>query len=318
MSTPVGVEKLYVSLTATALGCSLCIVTWSVMLCIRAPGLALRGTGGSKSIDLAVLTLAGEDSEDDEDSGAKGDFADRMKRQMQLKAARMKVAQQKGKSGKAIERMSNQRMEEMIDFQESSDDSDGGKPAHDDHEKKSKLSLKRARRSSKEDEEDKGFRIAGERSGAERRELRQRKKLEEDREKETLAKLGAFSKSLRNAGDDAGEEAAPTHADITAEVPKSWRPSSSGGTSMADKLAAMDSEDEEEDEDDEGWMTHTLTFQKTAADLRRERAQMDSLEVKDSRSGKDAKYDQRSFHERRLKPDAAQKSRGPDSKGRRW
>jgi hypothetical protein len=60
MSTPVGVEKLYVSLTATALGCSLCIVTWSVMLCIRAPGLALRGTGGSKSIDLAVLTLKEE------------------------------------------------------------------------------------------------------------------------------------------------------------------------------------------------------------------------------------------------------------------
>jgi hypothetical protein len=58
--TPHPIEKLYVSLTATALGCSLCIVTWSVMLCIRGPGLALRGTGGSKSIDLAVKTLKEE------------------------------------------------------------------------------------------------------------------------------------------------------------------------------------------------------------------------------------------------------------------
>jgi len=265
-----------------------------------------------------------EEAQDPNEAGL--DFAERMRRQMQLRSARLNVAKNKGKTQKQIEKMSAQRMEEMIDFkdsdEESEDEDDDRKTkkkqkkkessdeAEDDEvrEKKTKLNLKKARKIVKEElKDDSGFKIAGERSGAERRAKREVKKLTADREKFTLAKLDAFRSALKEDGESEDAAGKKRKAE-EAEVPKSWKP-----VSMADKLAAI-SDEEEEDEDDEGWQNHTLSFERTAADIRREKAQMESLETKDSRVP--GKGDNRSFHERRLRPDLSGKGEGKVGKGK--
>ena len=94
--------------------------------------------------------------------------------------------------------------------------------------------------------------------------------------------------------------------------------------------AWMDAEsEEEEEEEDDDWMTHDLTFTRTAADLRKERADMAGLVTLDprwpphtsnaalivairirlSKDGSKKKHDSRSFHERRLKPGAEKRDK---------
>ena len=78
----------------------------------------------------------------------------------------------------------------------------------------------------------------------------------------------------------------------------------------------LDAESEEEESEDDGsWMTHELTFQRTAADLRKERADMAGLLTLDPREartkdGKKKQFDGRSQHERRLKPGVQKQDRG--------
>ena len=74
-------------------------------------------------------------------------------------------AAQGKKSEKQLERAQEQRMEEMIEYTDSEPDDDEEQP------KKSALSLKKIRRA-KEGSEDPAFKIAGDRSGAERRDKR--------------------------------------------------------------------------------------------------------------------------------------------------
>jgi len=71
---------------------------------------------------------------------------------------------------------------------------------------------------------------------------------------------------------------------------------------MADRLAQMDDEEEDDEEDDDAdWASHTLKFEKTAYDRRRENAEMASLETRDTRAP--GTGDNRSLHERRLRPE---------------
>ena len=133
--------------------------------------------------------------------------------------------------------------------------------------------------------------------------LRHIKKLQEHKEKDTLAKLSLFTNQIREAKKDTSTEGLEGKQ-FEAEVPKSWK--NGDGGSMSDRLA--DIEDEEEDEeDDTDWRSHTLVFEKTAEDKRNERAQLESLATVDSR--KKGEGDQRSHHERRLRP-------GPKASGR--
>eukprot|EP00656_Telonema_subtile_P035687 TRINITY_DN39649_c0_g1_i2.p2 TRINITY_DN39649_c0_g1~~TRINITY_DN39649_c0_g1_i2.p2 ORF type:complete len:128 (+),score=57.32 TRINITY_DN39649_c0_g1_i2:145-528(+) len=85
--------------------------------------------------------------------------------------------------------------------------------------------------------------------------------------------------------------------------------------------AWMDAESEEEEsEEDDDWMNHDLTFQRTAADLRKERADMAGLVTLDPRMNKDGSskaFDGRSQHERRLKPHLNDVAKGM-SKGNKW
>mmetsp|Transcript_57183 Transcript_57183/g.90901 ORF Transcript_57183/g.90901 Transcript_57183/m.90901 type:complete len:206 (+) Transcript_57183:44-661(+) len=48
-STPWNMEFVYLASTALCLGLSLCIITWSVIICMWGPGMALRGPDGMKS-----------------------------------------------------------------------------------------------------------------------------------------------------------------------------------------------------------------------------------------------------------------------------
>lgn len=49
-STPWGLEFVYLVSTSLCLGLSLCIITWTVLICMWGPGKALRGHEGMKSL----------------------------------------------------------------------------------------------------------------------------------------------------------------------------------------------------------------------------------------------------------------------------
>lgn len=53
-------EAAYLVSTATCLGLNLCIITWTTLLCVWGPGLALRGPHGMKSFHTAVDFLRDE------------------------------------------------------------------------------------------------------------------------------------------------------------------------------------------------------------------------------------------------------------------
>lgn len=141
----------------------------------------------------------------------------------------------------------------MIDFaaseSESEDEEEAARkkrkqPEEPDYQSVGKLTLKKVRKL-KEGVEDDGFKIAGESSGADRREKRNIKKLQAHKEKDTLAKLADFSATI-TAKKRGGE--VPKEKRKEAEVPKSWQPQ---GGSMADRLAAIDDDDDEDDEEDD-------------------------------------------------------------------
>ncbi|CAE8590499.1 unnamed protein product, partial [Polarella glacialis] len=50
----------YLGFTSLCLSLDLCIITWTVLLCIWGPGMALRGQGGMKAYNDAVLFLKAE------------------------------------------------------------------------------------------------------------------------------------------------------------------------------------------------------------------------------------------------------------------
>lgn len=53
-STPLLLEFTYLLLTSSCLGLSLCIITWTVLICMWGPGVALRGPEGMKSFHEAL------------------------------------------------------------------------------------------------------------------------------------------------------------------------------------------------------------------------------------------------------------------------
>jgi len=228
------------------------------------------------------------------------DFAERMRRQMQERQSRLGIAKDSGnKSEKQLARAAEQRMEEMIEY------SDSGSDEEEDGAKKSVLSLKRIRKA-KEGENDE-FAIKGERSGADRREKRIFKAEVQSRERATLEKLEAFQTELSSKRQTKKPEAAADSAPkLDAASAGKKRKVQQQELKEENKHAWMDAESEEEDEEeDDDWMVHDLTFQRTAADLRKERADMAGLVTLDPRLRKDGStkpHDSRSQHERRLKP----------------
>ena len=175
-----------------------------------------------------------------------------------------------------------------------------------------KLNLKKIRKLKENVDGDQSFKIAGESTGSDRREKRNIKKLQAHKEKDTLAKLAEFSKGVFIAKKKA-PDTAPAAKAFEAEGVKSW----TGEKSMAERLAmADDGEESEEEEDDADWASHSLVFEKTAEDRRREKASMESLATIDSRTGRKSGGDTRSFHERRLRPDQGKGGGGKGSD--RW
>jgi len=293
---------------------------------LRAAVLKAAASMASNAAAAKEAAASSEEEEEEEEkpkgeAGIAGeDFASRMKRQMQMRAARLGAAKGKGKTEKQISQMASQRMEEMIDFEASDeeDEEEGQKPKkskteqleEETYAKVGKLNLKKIRKLKEETNKDAGFKIAGERTGAERREKRVIKKMQHSKEKDTLAKLKSFGSTLLSASRESSEATEDTEAATKkkeeAEVPKSWR----------DTTIAEDEEDEDDEEDDADWASHTLKFTKTAADRRREFAEMRSLETVDDR--KPGEGDTRSFHERRLRPDGAKGGKGnKGSKGKK-
>lgn len=53
-STPWSLEFIYLFTTSLCLGLSLCIITWTVLICMWGPGMALRGPEGMKSFHKVI------------------------------------------------------------------------------------------------------------------------------------------------------------------------------------------------------------------------------------------------------------------------
>jgi len=60
LGTDLWLETWYLIFTSVCLGLNLCVITWTVLCCMWAPGLALRGPHGMKSFHAAIDFLRGE------------------------------------------------------------------------------------------------------------------------------------------------------------------------------------------------------------------------------------------------------------------
>lgn len=60
---PIELETAYLIFTALCLALNLCIITWTVLCCMWAPGMALRGPEGIKSFHQVIDFLKGEQTQ---------------------------------------------------------------------------------------------------------------------------------------------------------------------------------------------------------------------------------------------------------------
>lgn len=261
--------------------------------------------GKKQLLRQKVLDVAqGEAPKASTETASQMDFAARMRKQIAERQARLGVAKESGKkSEKQLERAQEQRMEEMIEYTDSDEE-------EEEQPKKSALSLKKIRRAKEGAAENDAFKISGDQSGADRRDKRKMKAEVQSREKATLDKLKGFQATLQSSLKTQGE-APVVEAGLDAASAGKKRKLQKEEFAADEKKPAnswLDAESEEEEsEDDDSWMNHKLTFERTAADRRKERADMAGLLTIDPREakGKDGKkknYDNRSQHERRLKP----------------